>query len=139
MDSLNWIAISICTLIMFMGGAFWHGPIFGKLWMKIHHGDKKFTDAENKKLMEGMWKLMLAEFVVSFLMIVGLACIIRAIPEYSGVRNAFMIWIAFVLPTLMSSVLWGGDKREWMGMKVLITGSYRLIALLLAGYILTIW
>ena len=139
MDSLNWIAISVCTLIMFMGGAVWHGPIFGKLWMKIHHGDKKFTDAENKKLMEGMWKLMLAEFVVSFLMIVGLACIIRAIPEYSGVRNAFMIWIAFVLPTLTSSVLWGGDKREWMSIKVLITGSYRLLALLLAGYILTIW
>ena len=86
-----------------------------------------------------MWKLMLAEFFVSFLMIIGLACIIRAIPKYSGVRNAFMIWIAFVLPTLTSSVLWGGDKREWMSIKVLITGSYRLIALLLAGYILTIW
>ncbi len=139
MDSLNWIAISVCTLIMFMGGAIWHGPIFGKFWMKIHHGDKKFTDAENKELMKGMWKLMLAEFFASFLMIVGLACIIRAIPEYSGVRNAFMIWIAFVLPTLTSSVLWGRDKREWMGMKVLITGSYRLLALLLAGYILTIW
>ena len=139
MDSLNWIAISVCTLIMFMGGAIWHGPIFGKLWMKIHHGDKKFTDAENKKLMEGMWKLILAEFFVSSLMIIGLVCIIRAIPEYSGVRNAFMIWIAFVLPTLTSSVLWGGDKREWMSIKVLITGSYRLLALLLAGYILTIW
>ena len=138
MDSLNWIAISVCTLIMFMGGAFWHGPIFGKLWMQIHHGDKKFTEEENMELMKGMWKLMLAEFVVSFLMIVGLACIIRAIPEYSGVQNAFMIWIAFVLPTLTSSVLWGGDKREWMGTKVLITGSYRLLALLLAGYILTI-
>ncbi len=86
-----------------------------------------------------MWKLMLTEFVASFLMIVGLACIIEAIPEYSGMRNALMIWTAFVLPTLTSSVLWGGDKREYMFAKVAVTGSYRLLALLLAGYILSVW
>ena len=137
--SLNWLAIGVCTLIMFMGGAFWHGPIFGKLWMKIHHGDKQFTPEENAILMKWMWKLMLTEAVASFLMIVGLACIIQAIPEYSGMRNALMIWVAFVLPTLTSSVLWGGDKREYMFAKVAVTGSYRLLILLLAGYILSVW
>ena len=137
--NLNWLAIGVCTLLMFMGGAVWHGPIFGKLWMKIHHGDKKFTEEENEKLMQGMWKLMLTEFVVSFLMIIGLACIIQAIPEYSGIRNALMIWVAFVLPTLASSVLWGGDKRKWMFAKVAVTGSYRLLMLVLVGYILSVW
>jgi hypothetical protein len=75
--------------------------------MKIHHGDKKFTPEEMEKLTAGMWKLMLSELVASFLMIVGLACVIQAIPEYSGVRTAFMVWLAFVLPTLTSSVIWG--------------------------------
>ena len=75
--------------------------------MKIHHGDKKFIPEEMEKLTAGMWKLMLSELVASFLMIVGLACVIQAIPEYSGVRTAFMVWLAFVLPTLTSSVIWG--------------------------------
>lgn len=136
--SLNWLAIGICTLLMFMGGAFWHGPIFGKIWMKIHHGDKTFSDEENKKIMEWMWKLMLTEFVMSLLMIIGLACVIRAIPEYSWIQTAFMIWLAFILPTLASSVIWWGDKREWMCAKIAITSSYRLLALLLTGYLLSV-
>ena len=52
MSGLNWLAIGVCTLLMFMGGALWHGPIFGKLWVKIHHGDKGMSDAEMKKAME---------------------------------------------------------------------------------------
>jgi Protein of unknown function (DUF1761) len=139
MTELNWLAIGVCTLLMFAGGALWHGPIFGKLWMKIHHGDKTFTKEENKELMKVMWKLMVTELIASLLMIIGLACIIIAIPEYSGVRNAFMIWLAFVLPTLTSTVIWGGDKKESMCMKIAITGSYRLLALLAIGYILSVW
>jgi len=139
MEGLNWLAIGVCTLLMFMGGALWHGPIFGKLWMKIHHGDKNFTDAENKKLMEGMWKLMLTEFIASALIVIGTACIIRAIPELSGIRNTFMIWIAFILPTLTSTIIWGGDAKKWMCTKIAITGSYRLIVLLAVGYVLSIW
>lgn len=138
MQELNWIAIGISTLIMFMGGAFWHGPLFGKLWMKIHHGDKKFTNAENKKMIEGMWKLMLIEFIMSLLMIIGLACIVRAIPQYSGIQTAFLVWLAFILPTLTSSILWGNDEKKWMCKKIAVTGSYRLLALLLAGYLLNV-
>ena len=104
--SLNWIAISVCTLIMFIGGAVWHGPIFGKLWMKIHHGDRKFTEEENKKLMEGMWKLILSEFIVSLFIIISLAFLIKMLPSLSGIHVGFLVWIGFVLPTLISSIIW---------------------------------
>ena len=107
--------------------------------MRIHHGDRKFSEAENKKLSEGMWKLILTELVASTLMVIGLACIIRAIPEYSGIQNGLMIWLAFVLPTLTSTVIWGGDEKKWMCTKIAVTGSYRLLALITIGYILSIW
>lgn len=82
---------------------------------------------------------MLTEFVASALMVIGLACIIVAIPGYSGMRNAVMLWLAFVLPTLMSTVIWGGDAKRWMCTKIAITASYRLIALVGIGYILSMW
>jgi hypothetical protein len=107
--------------------------------MRIHHGDRKFTDAENKEMMKGMWKLLVTEFVATALMIVGLACVIRAIPEYSGVQNAFMVWLAFVMPAGMSVVLWGNDAKKWMCTKIALMASNRLIALLVAGYILSMW
>lgn len=98
MQSLNWLAIATVTVASWGFGAIWFGPVWGKLWMKIHHGDKIPSDTEMKKMTEGIWKLLVTEFIATALMIIGLACIINAIPEYSGIRNAFMIWLAFVMP-----------------------------------------
>lgn len=70
MSELNWLAIALVTLGSWIFGALWFGPIFGKLWMRIHHGEKKFTESENKKLMEGMWKLLITEFIMTALMII---------------------------------------------------------------------
>jgi hypothetical protein len=137
MDSLNWVAIVGLTLMGFILGPIWYGPLlFGKIWMRIHGHDKK-TPAEQKKGMEGMWKLMVSEVVSTFLMMVGLACIIRAIPQYSGIQNAFMIWLAFVLPMSVSNIIWGGDKKSDMPIKITIIVAYRLVILLVAGYVLS--
>lgn len=91
--ALNWTGILIMTVACFALGAVWHGPIFGKLWMKIHHGDKKFTDAEMKKQMDGMWMLMVAEFVATFLMVMTLDFLMKLIPSFSGMHLAFLVWV----------------------------------------------
>ncbi len=80
---------------------------------------------------------MVSELVVTFVMMIGLACIVRAVPEYSGVQNAFMVWLAFVVPISISNVIWGSDKREDMVTKILITVGYRLVPMLVAGYVFT--
>jgi hypothetical protein len=33
--SLPWIQIIIMTILSWVGGALWFGPLFGKMWMKI--------------------------------------------------------------------------------------------------------
>lgn len=137
--SLNWLAIIIITLVTFFGGAFWHGPLFGKIWMKIHHGDKKYSEDEMKKMMEGMWKLMTAEFVASLFMIMTLAFLIVMLPVFSGIHLAFLVWIGFVVPTMTSVVLWGNDAKKYMLTKIVISSSFRLVSLLIAGYILSVW
>ena len=137
MQGLNWLMIIVGAVISFIVGAVWHGPIFGKLWMRIHHGKDTFNDAEKKKAMEGMWKLMVTEFVVSLLMIIGLACIIRAIPQYSAMQTTFMVWLSFVLTTMTSTVIWGADAKKWMCTKIAVASIGRLISLLIAGYLLT--
>lgn len=136
---LNYVAILVVTLLSFFGGAMWHGPLFGKLWMKIHHGDKTFSKEEMAELSKGMWKLLLTEFVMTLLMIFSLACLIKAIPEYSGIRIALMSWIGFVVPMTVSNIIWGGDKREWWVTKIIVSVSYRLIVFIAAGYILSMW
>lgn len=78
MDSLNWVAIFGVTLMGFILGPLWYGPLlFGNVWMRIHRHDKK-SPAEQKKEMEGMWKLMVSEFIATLLIMTGLAWIIKA-------------------------------------------------------------
>lgn len=126
------------TVVNFMFGHLWFGPFFGKIWKRIHN-----VDCDNKKqmkeMMKGIWKIMVSELVSTFLIMTGLACVINAIPEYTGVQNAFMIWLAFVLPITVSNVIWGNDKKSDMVTKVAITAGYRLIPLLVAGYVLSVW
>lgn len=49
---LNFVAILVITLLSFFGGAFWHGPLFGKIWMKIHWGDTPPSKKEQEKMMK---------------------------------------------------------------------------------------
>ncbi|MBP9779264.1 DUF1761 domain-containing protein [Candidatus Gracilibacteria bacterium] len=137
--TLNWAAIGLLTVIHFSLGALWFGPLFGKIWMRIHHGDKKIPDEEMKKMMEGMWKLMLTEFIACGLMVIALACLVGAIPTMSGWQIGLMTWVGFVLPMSASNVIWGTDSREWMVTKIALVTGYRLIAFIAIGYILSIW
>ncbi len=137
--SLNWMAIAIMTVACFALGALWHGPLFGKLWMRIHHGKDTFTDAEMKKAMVGMWKLMLAEFVASFIMVMTLAFLIEMLPTMSGMHVAFLVWFGYVLPTMTSTVVWGGDAKKWMCTKIVVSSICRLLGLLATGYVLSMW
>lgn len=126
------------TVMNFIFGNLWFGPLFGKAWQRIHNvdcDDKK----KMKEMMKGIWKIMVSELVSTFLIMAGLACVINSIPEYTGVRIAFMVWIAFVLPITVSNVIWGNDKRGDMVTKITITALYRLIPLLVAGYVFTQW
>ena len=68
--TLPWVTIILMTVLSFAFGALWHGPLFGKLWMRIHHGKDSFNAKEMQESMKGMWKLMVSEFVATFLMVV---------------------------------------------------------------------
>lgn len=138
--SLNWIAIIVISIVSFFGGAAWHGKyLFGNIWLRMHYGKDEFTDEETKKAMEGMNIIMFAEFIATFLMVMTLAFLMKVLPGFSPWHVAFLVWIGFVLPTITSTVIWGADAKRWMMPKILISGSFRLVALLFAGYILSIW
>lgn len=135
---LNWLAISVITFAAFAGGAVWHGPLFGNLWAKIH-GMDCMDEKVKQEMMKGMWKLLVTEFVVTFLMITSIACLVWAIPQYSWMQIGLMAWLGFAAPMTISNIVWGGDKREWWLTKIAISITFRLIVFVAAGYILSIW
>jgi F0F1-type ATP synthase assembly protein I len=139
MGDLNIWAILGVTIGTFFFGAFWFSVPFAKAWMKIHHGDKEFSKEEMKEMEKGMWKLMLSEFIATLLITVGFACIVNNIPQYSGMHLALLVWLGFILPVTISNVIWGNDQKKYMIQKVLISTSYRLLVLVIAGYVFSNW
>jgi Protein of unknown function (DUF1761) len=137
MVGLNWTLIAIMTVACFALGAVWHGPLFGKLWMRIHHGKDSFNAKEMAEATKGMWKLMVTEFVATGLMVISIACLVRAIPSMPGWQIALMVWVGFVLPTMASTVIWGADTKKYMATKIAVSSICRLIGLLATGYVLS--
>lgn len=133
------LKIILLTVVVFIGGSLWFSKLFGKTWMKIHHNKDK-TPEEVKKDMKGMWKLMTAEFVLTFIINLTLFFIASASDSLSvALITTFIMWFGFILPTTVSNVIWGGDDRKWMVKKIAISSSYRLIGMLFAVLILFVW
>ena len=134
--TLNWTAIIVLAIAQFAVGSLWFWPLFGKIWMRIHH-KTTLTKVQEQEMMKGMRKLMLTEFIASFLNTIALACLVAAIPSMAGRRIGLMIWVGFVLPMTASNVIRGNDDRSWMPSKIALAAGYRLISLVAIGYTLS--
>lgn len=136
---MNWLAIVLLTVFGFFAGHLWYGPLFGKLWMRMHYGDKPLSKEEMAVAMQGLWKIMVSELLATFIMVMTLAFLMQMLPSFSGMHVAFLVWFGFVMPSMVSSVIWGKDGKAWMPTKILISTSYRLVFLLISGFVLQSW
>jgi glycerol uptake facilitator-like aquaporin len=133
------LKILLLTVVVYIIGALWFSKLFGKTWMKIHHNKDKAPE-DVKKDMKGMWKLMLTEFILTFVINFTLFFIASASDTLTvALISTFIIWLGFILPTTVSNVIWGGDNRKWMIKKIAISSGYRLIAMLITVWILFVW
>lgn len=137
---INPFAIIVASLISFFLGYFWFSnKMFGKTWMKIH-GFQNRTPEEKKLAMKGMGKFMAAEFVLTLIMNFFLyLAVIQTISVAFAFGTVLYLWLGFILPTVTSVTLWGADARKVMFKKILISSSFRLVALLVSTWIFFMW
>jgi len=72
---INWLAVLAASLVGFVIGAIWYGPLFGKAWMKIVGLTEK--DAANAN----MGKIYAMCFVLQLIMATNLAMFLG--PEWT--------------------------------------------------------
>ena len=129
----------LITIILFIIGFLWYGPIFGKLWLKLSKIPAADVAKAKKKGMKGMWKSMFLNFVGTFVMVYVLArlfSLLGVTVPLQGAVLGFWIWLGFFASTtLLGSVLWEG--KPW-GLFAL-NGLYWLVNLKLAGYLVVLW
>ncbi len=135
---LNYLAIILATAVEFFLGFLWYGPLFGKLWGKMHGFDMLPKETQDK-MMQSMGPFYGLQALVTLITTVVLAILLAYQPTWNAYVLTLFFWIGFVVPTQVSAVVFGGTKPEWMVKKISLMAGASLLCLEAATVILHWW
>ena len=143
---INFFAIVLSSVLVMVIGGFWYGPLFGKKWAEIIGTD--MSDPElRKKMQREATPLYIVQFLLTLFQVTVFAYLLKFIDPFIDltstltiwVSSALVIWAAFVVPIIASSVMWNNDSRKISWARFLIQAGYQLVAFLVFGVILGLW
>ncbi len=135
---MEYIAVLLVAVVWMWAAMLWFGPLFWDLWMKIH-GWENMSKKELKKQQKWMEKYMALEAINTFIMVWVLAFILGITTAYSPYLVAFLLWIGFLYPIVVSAVIWGADNKKWYCHKIAVLAGFNLVFIMLAAFLLTFW
>lgn len=135
---INYLAVILATAAQFVVGFVWYGPLFSKLWGKIH-GFNKLPKETQKKMMKAMGPFYALQLFVTLVTTVVLAIFLAYQPTWNAYAMAAFFWIGFVVPTQVSAVIFGGTEGKWVVTKILVMAGGSLACLEVAAAILHWW
>jgi hypothetical protein len=136
---INFIAVSIAAVTAFVLGFLFHGPVTGKLWMKladIHPtGDENFKDM----IPQMLWNL-LVQFITAFVLAVIIlfassSTYLDGSEVWKGVILAGLLWFGFLVTSSSIEVIWmGRNYKLW-----LFEAACSLVVMVTMGAIIAGW
>jgi hypothetical protein len=134
---INLLAFIVAAVAMFMVNGIWYGVVFSKLWAKIH-GFDKLSDKDRKEAEKNGAIPMVLQFIVTALMSLGFAWLVGAQPNTLPFEIAFWVWLTFVVPPVVSLVLFGGTPTKSIVTKLSIVASGWFVSLMVAALVSTL-
>jgi Protein of unknown function (DUF1761) len=134
---VNIIAVVAATVAMFAVGAFWYMVPFAKPWGRMH-GFDKLTKDEQKKAQKEVGPLYGYQLLVTIVSAIAMSSLLNQMPNVSLYKVVFMIWIGFVMPAQVSSVIFSTTKKSDMCLKIFILTAETLVHLLVAAWVINL-
>jgi hypothetical protein len=135
---INYIEILVATIAQFIVGAIWYSFIFGKLWGKIH-GFDALTKEVQQQMMKKMGPFYGLQFFVTIITTFVLTLFVAGLQKWNAYGIAFHLWLGFVVPTQVSSVIFGGTEGKWIVKKIAVQAGSSLACLMVAVLILQLF
>lgn len=131
--------IFIAAVLQFIAGALWYSPLmFGKVWINTMSDGKGCSPEEIKK----MQKEMMPFYGVQFLLGLLTTWVFASNLMFYGISNsaayvfAFFMWLGYMMPVGVSSVLWGNTKRKYWVRQILVMAGMQLVGIMIAAAVL---
>jgi hypothetical protein len=137
--NINIIAVITATVVAFVLGFLFHGPVAGKLWMKLANihptGNEKFTDM----IPQMLWNL-LSQFVTALVLAViynftSQTPYLNEKGVWGGIILAVLIWLGFLVTSSSIEVIWMGRNYKLWLFEVISS----LIVMMTMGAIIAVW
>jgi hypothetical protein len=142
MIEINYLAVLLSTIVMFILGAVWYSPLmFGNWWQEIMEVDcDKMSKEEMAKMQKEMWPAYIAQFIITFITVFMLY---HYIFFWKAEANAYyvtlMLLIGFVWPTQISGILWSQTKKKYWIKQIFVSGLYQLVGLMVVAFIISLF
>lgn len=134
---VSYLAVIVASVLQFIVGALWYGPLFGKLWGRIHGFDALAPETQ-EKMKKSMAPLLVTQFLVTLVTTFIFALLLTGFaPGWNVYGLAFFFWLGFVVPTQVSAVIFGGTEPQWVVKKIAVSAGASLICLEVAATVLS--
>jgi MFS family permease len=128
--SVNWFSVAGASIVGFVVGFLWYGPLFGKAWLKA----VGLTEEDTRKA--NMVKVFGISFVLQFMMAYCLAMFFGPdITTATGTLFGFLAGMPWVAAAIAINALF--EQKPWQ--YILINGGYWTVTFTLMGVVLGTW
>ncbi len=136
---INILAVVVAAVVSFVLGFMFHGPLLGKVWMKladIHPtGNEKFADMVPQMIWNMLANLVTAYVLAVMYLYASSSLFLGGPGAWTGIEVALWIWLGFLVTTTSIDVIWMGKKASlW-----LFEAGCSLVVMIAMGAIIGAW
>jgi hypothetical protein len=117
--NVNYFAVLISAAASFVLGFLFHGPLLGKLWMKLANihptGNEKFKDMVPQMLWNLVVNLITAYVLAVVYLFFSTSTLFLATGAMGGIICALWVWAGFLVTSSSIEVIWmGRSAKLWL-------------------------
>jgi MFS family permease len=141
LDATFFIAVIVATIVGFVIGGIWYGPVFGKAWMAALGKTEADKEAMRKRAPKGFVVSLIGAFIGTF--VLGLFVQYTRDAKVSGFPAGiagglvvgFLVWFGFLMTTGVTGAIFEGRSAKLVG----INQGFAIVSFLIGGAILGYW
>lgn len=119
MLSINFVAVLVAAVVAFILGFLFHGPISGKLWMKLANitptGNEKFKDMIPQMVWNLVVNIITASVMAMIFVLVFSSPLMGPATWYRGAMVGIWFWLGFLVTSSSIDVIWMGKSwKLWL-------------------------
>ncbi len=116
MITIHFLGVLVAAIVAFIIGFLAHGPVAGKLWMKLANiqmtGNEKFADMIPQMVYNFIVNVICA-YVLAFVYSLAVnSSFLGGAGVLTGVMTALILWVGFNFTATSIEVIWMGRSRS---------------------------